>query len=118
MNEHEKEIAAGKAATAMTEKKLAAAGLSRPYYLKKLKALCEATKSDVPDNSVQLQAIRTVIDLYGDRAPVKSEITGLQNLTPTEYDPVERAARVLAILREAQEAQKSRPEKARHIDSG
>lgn len=112
MNEHEKEIAAGKAATAMTEKKLAAAGLSRPYYLKKLKALCEATKGDVPDNSVQLQAIRTVIDLYGDRAPVKSEITGLQNLTPTEYDPVERAARVLAILREAQEAQKKQARKS------
>lgn len=66
-------------------------GLTRPYYLTKLKTLCEATKPiscikgkdadggsvdwvDVPDNTVQLNAVKTVISLYGDEAPKKEDI--------------------------------------------
>lgn len=59
--------------------------------MRKLKALCEATKPiscikgkeadggtvdfvDVPDNQVQLGAVKTIIDLYGDKAPDKHKI--------------------------------------------
>lgn len=57
----------------------------------KLKALCECTKPiscikgkdadggtvdfvDIPDNSVQLNAVKTVIALYGDEAPAKTQV--------------------------------------------
>ena len=69
---------------------LEAIGLTRPYYAQKLKELCEATKPiscikgkeadgglvdfvDVPDYRVQLDAVKTIIGLYGDNAPVKTE---------------------------------------------
>mgnify|MGYP000877180121 FL=1 len=74
-----------------TEQRLRRAGLSRTYYMKKLKDLCEATKPvscvsgkdagagsvdfiDVPDNQTQLGAIRTIIDLYGDKAALKQDV--------------------------------------------
>ena len=83
------------------------AGLTRPYYIQKLKDLCEATKPiscqiinkagkdksakdadsmttdfvEIPDNRVQLDTIKTIIDLYGDRAPVKQEVDLKQPIT-------------------------------------
>ena len=74
-----------------TERRLKRSGLTRSYYLLKLKALCECTKPiscirgkeadggtvdfiDVPDNSVQLNAVKTVIALYGDEAPAKHTV--------------------------------------------
>ena len=79
------------AVTSNTERRLKRAGLTRSYYLIKLKSLCEATKPiscikgkeadggtvdfvDVPDNRVQLDAVKTVISLYGDEAPVKQQV--------------------------------------------
>ena len=74
-----------------TEQRLKKAGLTRSYYMKKLKDLCEAQKSvscvsgkdagagsvdfvDVPDNQVQLGAVKEVIALFGDRAAEKKNI--------------------------------------------
>lgn len=71
-----------------TEQRLRRVGLTRSYYMRKLKELCEATRPiscikgkeadggtvdfiDVPDNQTQLGAVRTVIDLYGDKAALK-----------------------------------------------
>ena len=76
---------AGKIARCQTEQRLRRAGITRTYYMQKLKDLCEATKQiscikgkeadggtvdfiDVPDNQVQLGAIKTIIELYGDKA--------------------------------------------------
>jgi hypothetical protein len=76
---------------ARREKRLAKHGLTRTYYMQKLRALCECTKPiscikgkeadggtvdfvDVPDNAVQLNAIKEVIALYGDRAAEKKDI--------------------------------------------
>ena len=80
---------------ALTErqKELKRIGLSRRYYLKKLKSLCEATKPisciqgkdadggtvdfvDVPDNRVQLDSVKEVIKLWGDYPAEKREIMG------------------------------------------
>ena len=74
-----------------TEQRLKKAGLTRSYYMKKLKDLCEAQKAiscikgkeadggtvdfiDVPDNQVQLGAVKEVIALFGDRAAEKKNI--------------------------------------------
>ena len=76
---------AGKIARRQTEQRLRRAGITRIYYMQKLKDLCEATKPiscikgkeadggtvdfvDVPDNQVQLGAVKTIIELYGDKA--------------------------------------------------
>jgi hypothetical protein len=87
-------------AISSTEQRLKRSGLTRSYYLQKLKGLCECTKPisatvihkagkskgaqdadstttdfiDVPDNAVQLNAIKTVIALYGDAAPEKRDV--------------------------------------------
>lgn len=88
-----REIQAAKNAISNTERRLKRAGLTRSYYFKKLKEFCEATKSiscvsgkgagsgsvdwvDVPDYRIQLDAIKTIIDLYGDKAPDKRELSG------------------------------------------
>ena len=95
--ENQKEIQAAKHALNETERRLKRAGLSRSYYLKKLKEFCEATKSvscvsgkdagsasvdfvDVPDYRIQLDAVKTIIDLYGDKAPVKQDISTEVNI--------------------------------------
>lgn len=84
------ELQAAKNAISMTEKRLKRAGLTRPYYMQKLKEFCEAQKTvscvggkdagsgsvdfvDVPDYRIQLDAVKTIIDLYGDKAPAKQE---------------------------------------------
>ena len=89
--ENQKEIQAAKHALNETERRLKRAGLTRSYYLKKLKEFCEATKSvscvsgkdagsasvdfvDVPDYRIQLDAVKTIIDLYGDKAPTKQTL--------------------------------------------
>lgn len=88
-------IQAAETAKCLTEQRLRKAGLSRSYYMQKLKDLCEATKPiscikgkeadggtvdfvDVPDNQVQLGAVKEIIMLYGDRKPIKTDnkITG------------------------------------------
>jgi hypothetical protein len=68
----------------------------------KLKALCEATKPiscirgkeadggtvdfiDVPDNQVQLGAVKEVIALYGDRAAEKVAVTGFEDALRAIY---------------------------------
>ena len=80
-----------------TEQRLKKAGLTRSYYMKKLKDLCEAQKAiscikgkeadggtvdfiDVPDNQVQLGAVKEVIALFGDRAAEKKNIKHTGNL--------------------------------------
>jgi hypothetical protein len=85
-----REEAAADYAISQTAKRLKKAGLSRTYTYNKLKSLCEATKPiscirgkeadggtvdfvDVPDNRVQLDAVKTVIAMYGDLAPEKHE---------------------------------------------
>jgi len=101
--ENQKEIQAAKHALNETERRLKRAGLSRPYYLKKIKEFCEATKAiscisgkdagsgsvdfvDVPDYQTQVQGVKMIIDLYGDKAPVKSDVSGeiktVSGLTP------------------------------------
>jgi len=86
-----KEEQAANIAISKTERLLKRHGLTRSFYLLKLKSLCDATKSiscikgkeadggtvdfvDVPDNRVQLDAVKTVIGLYGDEAPKKQEV--------------------------------------------
>jgi hypothetical protein len=86
--EKSKEEQAADTAIKQTEQRLRRAGLSRTYTYNKLKLLCEATKPiscirgkeadggtvdfvDVPDNRVQLDAVKTVIGMYGDVAPDK-----------------------------------------------
>lgn len=85
------ELAAEFAREHTMDLQLQAAGLTRPYYLDKIKELCEATKTvscvggkdagsgsidfvDVPDYPVQLNAVKVVIDLYGDKAPTKTDV--------------------------------------------
>ena len=87
-------------AICQTEKRLKRAGLTRTYYMQKLKDLCEATKPiscvrgkeadggtvdfiDVPDNTVQLNAVRTIIDLYGDSKPKKLDVNMGGNIMAT-----------------------------------
>jgi hypothetical protein len=82
---------AGQDVKTLMERRLRRAGLPRSYYMKKLKDLCECTKSiscirgkeadggtvdfvDVPDNAVQLNAVKEVIALYGDRAAEKKDV--------------------------------------------
>ena len=82
---------AGQEARCMTAQRLKRVGITRTYYMRKLKELCECTKPiscikgkeadggtvdfvDVPDNMVQLNAIKEVIALYGDRAAEKKDI--------------------------------------------
>jgi hypothetical protein len=84
------EIQAAKNAISNTERRLKRAGLTRSYYFRKLKEFCEAQKTvscvsgkgagsgsvdfvDVPDYRIQLDAVKTIIDLYGDKAPEKRE---------------------------------------------
>ncbi len=81
-------------AISRTHELMESIGLTRPYYLTKLKDLCEATKPiscvrgkekdadggtvdfiDVPDNRVQLDAVKEVIALFGDRAPEKKQVS-------------------------------------------
>ena len=86
----ERELQAAKNAISETEKRLKRAGLTRPYYMQIIKECCEATKSiscisgkdagsgsvdfvDVPDYRIRLDAVKQIIDLYGDKAPVKNE---------------------------------------------
>ena len=95
---------AGQIVECKTERRLRRAGLTRTYYMTKLKALCEATKPiscirgkeadggtvdfiDVPDNQVQLGAVKEVIALYGDRAAEKKNIkhTGNVNIEIIDY---------------------------------
>ena len=100
MTDDEISIMAADKAICETEKRLKRAGLSRSYYMKKLKDLCEATKPiscirgkeadggtvdfvDVPDNMVQLNAVRTVIDLYGDKKPIKADVNLGGNIMAT-----------------------------------
>jgi hypothetical protein len=104
--ENQKEIQAAKHALNETERRLKRAGLSRSYYLSKLKEFCEAQKSvscvsgkdagsgsvdfvDVPDYRIQLDAVKTIIDLYGDKAPAKQDIStevNIHNLSPELQD--------------------------------
>lgn len=91
------------------------AGLTRPYYLQIIKECCEATKSiscniinkpgkdksprdadsttmdfvDVPDYRIRLDAVKTIIDLYGDKAPAKQDIStevNIHTLSPELQD--------------------------------
>lgn len=102
---------------------LQSAGLTRAYYLDKLKELCEATKSiscisgkdaksdsvefvDVPDHRIQLDAIKTVIDLYGDKAPVKSDVKfpdkdGNPQQVGGLFTDMERATRLVHLMETA-----------------
>lgn len=57
---------AGDAARTTVEGYLAKAGLTRETYMRKLRDLYSADSE-----SVQLGAVRTTIELYGDNAPVK-----------------------------------------------
>jgi hypothetical protein len=92
------QIAAAFAADKIVIHHLEEAGLTRQYYINKLKELCEAEKTvscvsgkgagagtvdfvDVPDSRVQLDAVKTIIGLYGDNAPVKSEVDFKQPIT-------------------------------------
>jgi hypothetical protein len=76
---------------AKREGRLEKAGITRSRYLDKLNALLDATKPiscvrgkeadggtvdfvDVPDNRVQLDAVKVVIALYGDAAPEKIDV--------------------------------------------
>jgi hypothetical protein len=85
------EIQAAKNVLNAAEKRLKRAGLSRSFYLKKLKEFCEATKTvscvsgkdagsgsvdfvDVPDYRIQLDAVKEIIGLYGDKAPARQEL--------------------------------------------
>jgi hypothetical protein len=89
--ENQKEIQAAKNALSNTEKRLKRAGLPRTYYLSKIKEFCEATKSisclsgkaagsetvdfvEVPDYRIQVDGVKMLIDLYGDKAPEKREM--------------------------------------------
>lgn len=100
MDDSQLDIKAAETAICQTEKRLKRAGLSRSYYMRKLKDLCEATKPiscirgkdadggtvdfvDVPDNMVQLNAVRTVIDLYGDKKPIKADVNLGGNIMAT-----------------------------------
>lgn len=91
---------AAEEAICQTEKRLKRAGLTRTYYMTKLKDLCEATKPiscirgkeadggtvdfvDVPDNAVQLNAVKTIIDLYGDAKPKKLDVNMGGNIMAT-----------------------------------
>ena len=121
--ENQKEIQAAKHALNETERRLKRAGLTRSYYLKKLKEFCEATKSvscvsgkdagsasvdfvDVPDYRIQLDAVKTIIDLYGDKAPAKQDVKfpdkdgNPQNIGGMFTD-LERAARLAYLLDQA-----------------
>jgi len=88
MNDQELGIKAGQIARCKTGQNLRRVGITRSYYMRKLKELCEATRPiscirgkdadggtvdfiEVPDNQTQLGAIRTIIDLYGDKAALK-----------------------------------------------
>lgn len=81
----------------LREQRLRKAGLSRSYYMEKLKELCEAQKTvscvggkdagsgtvdfvDVPDNAVQLGAVKVVAALYGDLAPKDDGSKGPANI--------------------------------------
>ena len=94
------DIKAADYAICQTEKRLKRAGLTRTYYMAKLKDLCEATKPiscirgkeadggtvdfvDVPDNAVQLNAVKTIIDLYGDAKPKKLDVNMGGNIMAT-----------------------------------
>ena len=94
------DIQAADIAICQTERRLKRAGLTRTYYMQKLKDLCEATKPiscirgkeadggtvdfvDVPDNTVQLNAVRTIIDLYGDSKPKKLDVNMGGNIMAT-----------------------------------
>jgi hypothetical protein len=87
------EIQAAKNVLNATERRLKRAGLTRPFYMQIIKECCEATKSiscisgkdagsgsvdfvDVPDFRIRLDAVKTIIDLYGDKSPEKHEVTG------------------------------------------
>ena len=100
MVDAEIDIKAADYAICQTERRLKRAGLTRTYYMQKLKDLCEATKPiscirgkeadggtvdfvDVPDNAVQLNAVRTIIDLYGDSKPKKLDVNMGGNIMAT-----------------------------------
>ena len=87
----ERELKAALDARAEYTAKLTAAGLTRERYMAKLDECLEATKPiscikgkdadggtvdfiDVPDYRVQLDAVKMIISLYGDNAPVKQEV--------------------------------------------
>lgn len=120
----EKEIQAAISARAIVEKRLEEAGLTRPYYISKLKELCEATKPiscvkgkdadggtvdfiDIPDNRIQLDAVKTIIDLYGDKAPTKQNVQfpdkngHPQAIGGGMFTDLERAARLAYLLDQA-----------------
>ena len=82
---------AGEIARCKTVERLRRAGITRSYYMEKLKSLCEAQKTvscisgkdagsgsvdfvEVPDNQVQLGAVKEVIALFGDRAAEKKDV--------------------------------------------
>jgi hypothetical protein len=82
---------AKKTATCKTVERLRRVGLTRSYTYTKLKSLCEAQKTvscisgkdagsgsvdfvEVPDNQVQLGAVKEVIALFGDRAAEKRDV--------------------------------------------
>ena len=100
MDDSQLSIQAADMAICQTEKRLKRAGLTRTYYMQKLKDLCEATKPiscirgkdadggtvdfvDVPDNAVQLNAVKTIIDLYGDAKPKKLDVNMGGNIMAT-----------------------------------
>ena len=92
MESNKKSISSAKIAINETEKNLKKHGISRAFYMKKLKELCDAQKQiscvsgkeanggtvdfiEVPDNAVQLNAVKEIIMLYGDRAALKVDNT-------------------------------------------
>lgn len=99
------------------------AGLTRPYYLQIIKECCEATKSiscisgkdagsgsvdfvDVPDYRIRLDAVKTIIDLYGDKAPTKQDVKFPdKDGNPQEiggmFTDMERAAKLVYLLDQA-----------------
>lgn len=83
-----------------TERRLKRYGLGVAYRYGKLKELCEATKQiscikgkdadggtvdwvEVPDNAVQLNAIKEVFSLSGERKPIKADVNLGGNIMAT-----------------------------------
>ena len=91
--------------------------------MKKLKELCEATKPiscikgkeadggtvdfvDVPDNQVQLGAVKTVIELYGDKAAEKHDVTSggkaidFNSISAEEREEILEASRSIQMVKD------------------
>ena len=103
---------AGEIARCKTVERLRRAGITRSYYMEKLKSLCEAQRTvscisgkdagsgsvdfvEVPDNQVQLGAVKEVIALFGDRAAEKKDfnLSGEVSIQLVDYSRAEPEAK-------------------------